>query len=161
MINLISAPVERRSRPVTFFALAAFMLVTALPAFAGTINVFGPKVFVRSEGKPNVSKNTFKLPAGITQCQFTITGAEDGPLTANNVSIQLNGVEILDSKELRGNNQQRPATLQEENSLIVTLKGKPGDAVTVTISGEVQVTLPVPPSPPTPPMPTPPMPTPL
>lgn len=139
MISPISAPVERRSRPVTFFALAAFMLVTALPAFAGTINVFGPEQFVRSEGKPDVITTSFNLPTGVNQCQIIVTGADGGPLAANNVSIQVNGVEMPGSKELRENNQQqRPVTLQAENSLVVTLKGKPGDAVTVTITGVVQ-----------------------
>lgn len=143
MISFISAPVERRSRPVTFFALAALMLVTALPVFAGTINVFGPQQFVRSEGKPDVINTSFNLPTGVSQCQIMVTGEDGGPLAANNVSIQVNGVDMPGSKELRANNQQqRPVTLQPVNSLTVTLKGKPGDAVTVTITGEVQDTRP-------------------
>lgn len=139
MISLISVPVERRSRLVTFFALAAFMLVTALPAFAGTINVFGPEQFVRSEGKPDVINTSFNLPIGVSQCQIIVTGADGGPLAANNVSIQVNGVDMPGSKDLRENNQQqRPVTLQAENSLVITLKGKPGDAVTVAIIGQIE-----------------------
>ena len=159
MISHISAPVERRSRPVTIFVLAVFLLVAALPAMAGTVNVFGPRTFVRVEGKPNAIKASFNLPTGVTQCQLSVTGAEDGPLAANNVSIKVNGVEMLDSKKLTVSSEQQPAALLPENSLVVTLKGKPGDAVTVTITGEVQDAPPAPPTQPAPPMPpTPPMP---
>lgn len=161
MTSHISAPVERSSRLVTIFVLAAFLLVAALPAMAGTVNVFGPRTFVRIEGKPNAIKTSFKLPAGVTQCQLSVTGAEDGPLAANNVSVKVNDVEMLDSKKVSVSSQQ-PAALLAENSLVVTLKGKPGDAVTVTITGEVQDVPPAPPAPPAPPMPpmppTPPMP---
>lgn len=154
MISHILAPVERRSRLMTIFVLVAFMVTAALPAFASTVSIFGPQEFVRSEGKPEVINTTFNLPNGVTQCQLIVTGADGGPLAANNVSVQINGVEMPGSKELRENSQQqRPVTLQAENSLVVTLKGKPGDAVTVTITGEVQDT--PPPRPPRPTMPTP------
>jgi hypothetical protein len=144
MISLIFAPVECRSRFMTIFVLATFMLAAALPAIAGTVNVFGPEVFVRSTGKPDVIDTTFKLPPGVSQCQIIVTGADGGPLAANNVAIQVNGVEMPGSKDLRENNQQqRPVTLQAENSLAVTLKGKPGDAVTVTITGVVEDGVPV------------------
>jgi hypothetical protein len=139
---------------VTIFVLAVFLLVAALPAMAGTVNVFGPRTFVRVEGKPNAIKTSFNLPTGVTQCQLSVTGAEDGPLAANNVSIKVNDVEMLDSKKLTVSSQQQPAALLAENSLVVTLKGKPGDAVTVTITGVVPDAS----TPPTPPMPTPPMP---
>lgn len=154
MISHILAPVERRSRLMTIFVLVAFMLTGALPALASTVNVFGPQEFVRSEGKPDIINTSFNLPAGFTQCKLSVTTADGGPLAANNVSIQINGVEMPGSKELRENNQQqRPVTLQAENSLVVTLKGKPGDAVMVTITGEVQDT--PPPRPPRPVIPTP------
>lgn len=156
MISLIPAPVERRSHFMTIIVLVAFMLAAALPALAGTVNVFGPKVFVRSEGKPDVIKTSFTLPAGVNQCTLSVSGADGGPLAANNVSVQVNGVEMPGSKELRQNNQQqREVTLQETNSLVVTLKGKPGDAVTVAITGVAQDDAPPPrPTPPRPPMPT-------
>lgn len=139
MISPIPAPVEHRSHFVTIFVLVAFMLATALPALAGTVNVFGPKKFVRSEGKPDVIKTTFNLPAGVNDCVISVVGTDGGPLAANNVSVQVNGVEMPGSKELRENSeQQRAVTLQEVNVLVVTLKGKPGDAVTIAITGEVR-----------------------
>lgn len=139
---------DNRPRVLTIFVLCVALLAgTALGALAGEVSIFGPEKFVRSKGQPDTITNSFRIPAGVTQCQFVVTGEDGGPFAANNVSVLINDVELVNAKDLREKSeQQRPLILKGENTLVVTLKGKPGDAVIVTITGEV----PDPPEPPRP-----------
>jgi hypothetical protein len=117
--------------------LLALLLCGVLPASAQPVVIFGPQKFVRGEGKPVTTRTTFHVPADINNCRLEINSEAVGPLTANNVSVMVNGVEMADDNALKYGNQA-PAEVQllDTNILLVTLKGKPGDSVTVKIYGE-------------------------
>ena len=123
-----------------FSALAMtvlILLVTAPLALAKSVNLFGPQSFVRAEGKPQAFRSSFPLPPSVTQCQLLVTTATGEPVSANNVSIRVNGVEMVDAKELRNaaGTVQEGVELKAENSLEVLLKGKPGDSVQISVIG--------------------------
>jgi hypothetical protein len=114
------------------------LLGVVLPAAAQPVVIFGPQKFVREEGKPATTGTAFSVPPEVTDCQLLINNDSAGPLFANNVSVKVNGVEMTDSKTLRkGSPDQTEVKLQTTNTLLVTLKGKPGDSVTVQIIGEI------------------------
>jgi len=101
------------------------------------VSLFGPQSFVRADGKPQVFRSSFPLPPTVTECKLLVTTADGGPLAANNVSISVNGQELVDAKKLRNadGSVQEGIVLNSENSLDILLKGKPGDAVLVTVVG--------------------------
>lgn len=143
---------RKRSRRAS--GLLVFMLLgVVLPAAAQPVVIFGPQKFVREEGKPATTGTAFSVPAEATNCRLEINSDIAGPLFANNVSVKVNGVEMADSKTLRrGGTEQAEVELQTTNTLLVTLKGKPGDSVTVKIIGEIaEVGEPEPPGRPLPP----------
>jgi hypothetical protein len=114
---------------------------TALPAMAATVSVFGPKQYVRTEGNPNTFASTFQLPSNVTACRLVVSSGA-GSLSANNVSVTVNGKEMV-SKSVRGMDPSNLAVeLLKENTVFVTLKGKPGDSVAVQVLGEATVTKP-------------------
>jgi hypothetical protein len=118
--------------------LVLMLLGVVRPAVAQPVVIFGPQKFVREEGKPATTGTAFSVPSEVTNCRLEINSDIAGPLSANNVSVKVNGVEMADSKTLRkGSPEQAEVELQATNTLLVTLKGKPGDSVTVKIIGDI------------------------
>jgi hypothetical protein len=114
------------------------LLATSTPAAARAITLFGPQQYVRTTGKPVTHSSTFRVPAEATDCLLLVRDGAGGAAAANNVSVKINGTELVDAKLLRSSDPARTAVeLQAENTLDVTLKGKPGDQVTVEIHGEL------------------------
>lgn len=129
---------KKPSHLIQVLAIAAVLLfVTAPLALAKTVTLFGPQTFVRAEGKPQLFRSSFPLPPSVTECRLIATTDDGSPLSANNVSIGVNGVEMIDAKELRkaDGNAQEGVVLKSENSLEVVLKGKPGDSVSISVIG--------------------------
>ncbi len=127
----------RQGLVMTFSAIMLVIGVT-LPAWAATVAVFGPQEYVRQEGKPTTASSSFSVPSQMTNCRLLISYGANGPLAANNVSVLVNGVEMASAKSLRGANPEEvTAKLQSENTLLVTLKGKPGDSVIVQVLGDM------------------------
>lgn len=116
---------------------AMLLFVTAPLALAKSVTLFGPQTFVRAEGKPQLFRSSFPLPPSVTECRLIATTDDGSPLSANNVSISVNGVEMIDAKELRNadGSAQEGVALKAENALEIVLKGKPGDTVTVSVVG--------------------------
>lgn len=137
------------------FSLGALMvLVTTLQATAGTVTLFGPQQYIRAEGKPATFGTAFRVPPEVSNCRLVVKDGANGPASANNVSVKVNGVEMIDAKALRASDPaQVTVALQAENTLFVALKGKPGDQVTVEILGEVPDAPPRPEEPPVRPTP--------
>jgi hypothetical protein len=131
---------------VTSGLFGLVLLGAVLPAAAQPVVIFGPQKFVRTEGKPVTTRTTFHVPLDVSNCQLEISSDAAGPLTANNVSVMVNGVEMANGNTLRnGNPAPAEVELQSLNILLVTLKGKPGDSVTVKITGEKTEDAPPPP----------------
>jgi hypothetical protein len=114
------------------------LLMSATPSAARTIPLFGPEQFARTEGKPVDQVRTFRVPAEATGCRLMVRDGAGAPASANNVSVKVNGVEMVDARTLRAADPAEAVVdLQDSNILVVTLKGKPGDQVTVEILGEI------------------------
>lgn len=148
---------EPPSRLVTIIVIGILLLIATAPmAMAKSINLLGPQTFVREEGKPQLIHSSFVLPPNVSQCQLLVNTSDGSPLSANNVSIKINGVEMVDAKKLRKaeGSVSEGVELKALNSLEIELKGKPGDAVTIAVTGTVP-DVPTPPKPPTPQLPPP------
>jgi hypothetical protein len=137
---------HRKRFTVTFGLLVLMLLGAVLPSAAQSVVIFGPQKFVREDGKPITTRITFLVPPEVNNCRLEITSDAVGPLTANNVSVMVNGMEMADGNALKnGNPAPAEVELQSLNTLLVTLKGKPGDSVTVKIIGEQMEETPPPP----------------
>ena len=128
--------------------LCLSFLSLARMAQAQTLSVFGPQKYVRGTGKPLPSYASFRVPSEVTGCTLVVKDGANGPLSANNVSVTVNGVEMVGAKSLRAaGSVQTAVALHRENNLRVIVNGKPGDSIIVEILGEVP-DLPLPGQPP-------------
>jgi hypothetical protein len=129
----------RRTRSIqTFFSLALVLILCASPALAESVTIFGPKTFIKDKGAPVTYKEQFTTPAGANNFQLVITNGAGEAGEVKNVTITLNGLEIVSSSELRstGNVQKMLSfTLLPVNEISVTLKGPGGNAVAVQLVG--------------------------
>lgn len=97
--------------------------------------IFGPKQYDKPKGSPVTYTDTFQAYTGINYTLWIQSG-QDGLNEVKNVSVSINGVEVLDSSDLRGSNPATKAiNLQSNNTVKVVLKGKGGNFITVKISG--------------------------
>lgn len=113
------------------------LLMLTPNAYADRLGVFGPCQFDKPKGKP-VHYLERIVPSGYPgQYYLQVTNGEDGDFEAKNVSVLLNGIEMLDSGDLRASN---PAValvdLEDAASLEVVLKGQGGNHVTVELFQE-------------------------
>jgi hypothetical protein len=117
------------------FVLAAF---SGVPAHASTYTVHGPLTYTRSTGAPVTLVETFTVanPTG----EFTLTINNQ---TVSSASIKLNGVEVVKGSDFNQNTRKivREISLQASNQLSVELRGKPGETLTLSITGEQQEAL--------------------
>lgn len=133
-----TSAISRRTGITASFLFA--MMIFASSAFSETVTIFGPKVYVKSKGAPAQYKDQFAVPAGIGDVQLIVTNGTDDKGDVKNVSVSVNGVEIVSSSDLRatGTTQKQISfRLLRENQLNVTLKGQGGNAVTVQLLGEL------------------------
>lgn len=144
-------------------AFAWSIVVLSSSAFAEQVLIFGPMTYAKDFGKPVTYKDSFTVPTGVDNIKLFVKNGSGDAGEVKNVSISLNGVEVVTSADLRHTtstektiNYRRNTT----NTISVTIKGEGGTAVVVEMYGDKLVVTPPQPPTPTPPMPTPPMPTP-
>ena len=95
--------------------------------------VFGPKQYDKPKGSPVTYIDAFQAYMGINYTLWVQSG-QDGLNEVKNVSVSINGTEILDSSDLRKSNPSTKAiSLQSNNTLKVVLKGKGGNFITVKV----------------------------
>jgi PKD repeat protein len=93
--------------------------------------VFGPKQYDKPKGKPVTYTETFQAYMGINYTLWVQSG-QDGLNEVKNVSVSINGIEVLDSSDLRKSNPSTKAiSLQSNNTLKVVLKGQGGNFIKV------------------------------
>lgn len=126
---------------LTKFVLLAVSIIgiysiTANIAHAQTepIIVFGPKQYDKPKGKPVTYTDTFQTISSSGTHTIWVQNGKDGLNEVKHLSIALNGVEVINFKDLRAHNPiTKPITVQPDNTLTVTLNGKEGNFVTVKI----------------------------
>jgi hypothetical protein len=130
MRNSSALPVIRFSN----FALL-FALITLFPSFgrAGTWVVFGPKTYTQATGAPVAVTDTFSLRNPATQYVLKVsnTGLPDGGV------VLVNGVRVIGPHSFNHQVSEvaLPVRLLPFNTISVRLKGKPGGALTIEITG--------------------------
>ena len=62
--------------------------------------IFGPKQYNKPKGSPVTYTDTFQAYTGINYTLWIQSG-QDGLNEAKNVSVTINGIEVLDSSDLR------------------------------------------------------------
>jgi RHS repeat-associated protein len=109
--------------------------------------IFGPQRFNRTTGAPNEYTVQFALPAGAASpyTMHVVNGATNGSNRVSSATIKLNGSQILGPSDF---NQQvgvidRTVTLIANNVLYVRLASAPGSYLTINISGQGGITIPV------------------
>jgi hypothetical protein len=130
MRNSSALPVIRFSN----FALL-FALITLFPPFgrAGTWVVFGPKTYTQATGAPVAVTDTFSLRNPATQYVLKVsnTGLPDGGV------VLVNGVRVIGPHSFNHQVSEVALTVRllPFNTISVRLKGKPGGALTIEITG--------------------------
>lgn len=95
--------------------------------------VFGPKQYDKPKGSPVTYTDTFQAYMGINYTLWVQSG-QDGLNEVKNVSVSLNGTEVLDSSDLRKSNPSTKAiSLQSNNNIKVVLKGQGGNFITLKV----------------------------
>lgn len=119
------------------FVLAATLAgLAALPAAAAP--VFGPNVYTRTSGAPDVFTDTFDAAAG-AHALWVVNGDDDGNrVTAGNIVV--NGQTVVTDSDFNANvpHFTRPVLLQPHNTVTVTLASEPGSFITVVILPRVE-----------------------
>lgn len=116
---------------VGFVALLLALLPTALRA--KTFEVFAPRQYTRSSGAPTPATTTFNILN--PTAPFTIR------IDSHKVSsavVTLNGVEVFKPSDFnpKVGLLTKPVRLLSTNRLTVELRGKPGEGLTLQITGE-------------------------
>lgn len=121
---------------VGVFSLCFILLVNTVPAFSQTTSatIFGPKQYDKPKGKPVTYTDTFQATSTTGTYTLWAQSGSEGLKEVKNVSVSVNGVEIIGSRDLRNNNPaSKVISVQSTNTLSVTLKGQGENYLTVKI----------------------------
>jgi hypothetical protein len=136
-------------------ALVGGGIVAAEPAITASeieATVFGPEMYLRTAGPPNVYTDSFSIRADydatITMGKLIVYNGEKeraDPTRARDATIILNGCEVLDSTDIGEAVHVivLPVKLEQDNDIIVVVRGKPGSYLTVQVDYETGPTGPV------------------
>ena len=114
--------------------------------------VFGPEVYLRTTGPPNVYTDSFSIRADydatITMGKLIVYNGEKeraDPTRARDATIMLNGCEVLDSTDIDEAVDVivLPVKLERDNEISVTIRGKPGSYLTIQVDYETGPTGPI------------------
>jgi cathepsin L len=93
---------------------------------------FGPRTFTRADGPPATSTVEFAIPP-LIHGPFVLTADSTG---AASFRVKLNGVAILGDDHFRGHaSHSIDLPLEASNTLQLEMGGRPGESVTIGISG--------------------------
>lgn len=96
--------------------------------------VFGPKQYDKPKGRPVTYTDTFHATSTTGTYTLWVQSGAEGLNEVKNVSVSINGVEIIDSRNLRATNPvSKTISVQSTNTLTVTLKGQGGNYITVKV----------------------------
>jgi len=121
---------------VLWLSGVVFLLLSAI-VYADRIDVFGPYQFEKPKGKP-VHYLERVSPSGYPgRYYLRVQNGTDEEYKAKSVTVLLDGVEVIDSGDLRASNPIVVAIeMEAESSLEVVLKGQGGNHVTVELFQE-------------------------
>lgn len=129
---------------LTFLVLTSSILVLTFNASAqGDVLIFGPKTFTRTTTGPDVFVESFQVSDLNGKFTLLVQNGQDGRNRVSSAAIHLNKVEVISPKEF---NQQvdrisKEIQLQSVNLLEVRLTSKPGAFITVSLIGQLAITV--------------------
>jgi hypothetical protein len=150
-------------RKLLTLILAAFLTValigggTVVAATTTTASeieatVFGPEIYARTTGLPDVYIDSFSIrgdyDATISMGKLIVYNGEkkrSDPTRARDATVILNGREVLDSTDIGEAVDVivLPVKLEQDNDIIVVVRGKPGSYLTIQVDYETGPTGPV------------------
>lgn len=122
--------------------LSAILLVYVLPATTqsgSSVQIFGPKQYVRTTGAPNQYTDTIAVPAWVVS-PYKLHIQNGDPSGSNRVSsatITVNGTQVAGPSDFNQNVAalDRTVTLTAQTTLHVTLASKPGSYLILNLAG--------------------------
>jgi len=118
----------KKSIGISMFFLG--ILTLASTAWAGEANLtrFGPKVYERGTGAPTGDSAEFRAIDGPAKLVL-----QDNGIT--NARIKVNGLDVVRAEDFRGDGEiVVPLHLQPENTIEVSVRGKPGGTLGVRVT---------------------------
>src|SRR6185312_1427339 len=122
--------------------LSAILLVHVLPATTqsgSSVQIFGPKEYVRTTGAPNQYTDTIAVPAWvISPYKLHIqNGDSSGSNRVSSATITVNGTQVAGPSDFNQNVAalDRTVTLTAQTTLHVTLASKPGSYLILNLAG--------------------------
>lgn len=114
-----------------------FLAFLSTTAQAGEFPVSGNHDFVRGNGKPALQQIGFTAPVAGDYYRLRIYNGEGAASAVTSASVTLNGVEVFAPKDFKKKTGflEASVSLQLQNSLAVTLAGKPGSGLRIEVIG--------------------------
>jgi catechol 2,3-dioxygenase-like lactoylglutathione lyase family enzyme len=113
---------------ITMLFLGALSLASAASAGEANLTRFGPKVYERGRGAPTSDSAEFRAIEGPAELVLQ----DDGIINAR---IKVNGLDVVRQEDFRGNGKiVVPLYLHPENTIEVSVRGKPGGTLGVRVS---------------------------
>jgi len=103
------------------------------------VTLLGPKQYLRTTGKPNIYTDAF--PGRFGQGKLIAkNGDANGDDRISSAIIKINGVQIFGTSDFNQNVQfmERTTNLQEENSISIELRSKPGSFLIIQIDQDIE-----------------------
>lgn len=113
---------------ITMLFLGVLALASAASAGQANLTRFGPKVYERNSGAPTSDSAEFKAIEG----PAALVLQDDGIINAR---IKVNGLDVVSQEHFRGNGEiVVPLYLYPENTIEVSVRGKPGGTLGVRVT---------------------------
>jgi len=101
---------------------------------SSSVTIFGPKKYDIPNRKSVTYTDAFQAVSSTVVYTLWVQSGAEGLDEAKNVSVSINGVEIIDSRDLRtANPVSKTISIQSTNTLTVTLKGQGGSYIILRV----------------------------
>jgi hypothetical protein len=119
---------------IYFLLVVLISLLFTVKSFAAEVSIFGPKQYVRDNGKPVQVTDSFPGVAGEAKLIIT-NGDANGKNRVSSAIIKINGTEVITPNHFNQQigNIEKPIQVNEQNTITVELRSKPGSYLTVEI----------------------------
>jgi len=108
-------------------------------SYAVEVTLLGPQKYLQTKGKPSVYTDNFPGRTGVGILKV-MNGDANGKNRISSAVILINGVEILGPNDFNQNayNLEVPISLEENNTISVELRSKPGSYLWVQVNQEIE-----------------------
>ena len=126
--NHTSLAVGLRAAGSALLLIGFLALAPAASANEANLTRFGPETYEREQGKPTSDSATFRAIEGPAELVLQDHGIV-------NARIKVNGLDVVGPKDFRGNGEVViPLNLNQENTIEVSVRGKPGGKLGVRVT---------------------------